>query len=149
MKIILRQDIYNLGDMGDVVTVKDGYARNYLIPKQYAYYATDSAMKRLEAEKKQHYKKIAEQKGVAEELAQKIADLQVTVPMKVGEEGKLYGSVTNNLIAAELDVLGYSIEKRNIIIEDPIKTLGIFDVKVKLHPEVTANLKVWVISEEE
>lgn len=149
MKIILRQDIYNLGDMGDVVTVKDGYARNYLIPKQYAYYATDSAMKRLEAEKKQHNKKIAEQKGVAEELAQKIADLQVTVPMKVGEEGKLYGSVTNNLIAAELDVLGYSIEKRNIIIEDPIKTLGIFDVKVKLHPEVTANLKVWVISEEE
>lgn len=149
MKVILRKDVENLGEMGDVVTVKDGFARNYLIPREMAYYASEGSIKRLEVEKKQYEKRLAVEKVQAEEIASKIADIQVSVAMKVGEEGRLYGSVTPQMIANELALRGYDIDKRNIVIEDPIKTLGVFDVKAKLHPEVISTLKVWVISEEE
>ncbi|MBS3999257.1 MAG: 50S ribosomal protein L9 [Desulfobulbaceae bacterium] len=149
MRIILRQDILNLGKMGQIVTVKDGYARNYLIPRSYAYFATDSAVKRLEVEKKQRAKKLEHEKVIAEKLASQISDVQVSIAMKVGEEGKLYGSVTPAMIAQELSLRGHDIDRRVIIIEDAIKTLGVFDAKVKLHPEVIATIKVWVISEED
>jgi large subunit ribosomal protein L9 len=148
MKVILRRDVQNLGIMGNVVTVKDGYARNYLIPRNLAYYASPGAVKTLEVEKKQYAIKLAKEKVVYEELALKLADLQISIPMKVGEEGKLYGSVTTQMIAQELTVRNYDIDKRSIIIENPIKSLGVFDVKIKLHPEVSANLKIWVINEE-
>lgn len=149
MKVILRQDVDNLGNMGEVVTVKDGFARNYLIPREMAYYATDGAMRRLEYEKKQYEKKLANEKVHADKLAQELDSIQVSIAMKVGEEGRLYGSVTPQMISSELNLRGYNIDRRSIIIEDAIKSLGIFDVKVKLHPEVTCTLKVWVISEEE
>lgn len=149
MKVILRKDVENLGEMGDVVTVKDGFARNYLIPREMAYFASEGAIKRLEVEKKQYQKKLALEKVKAEDIAAKIADVQVSVAMKVGDEGRLYGSVTSQMIAQELSLRGYDFDKRNIIIEEPIKTLGVFDIKVKLHPEVISTLKVWVISEEE
>ncbi len=149
MKVILRQDIENLGLMGDIVNVKNGFARNYLIPRELAFFATDGAMKRLEVEKKQHYKRQALEKGQAEDVAEKLAELQISIYMKVGEEGKLFGSVTTQLIAQELNLRGYEIDKRNVIIEDSIKSLGVFDIKVKLHTEVMAKLKVWVIAEEE
>lgn len=149
MKIILRQDVPTLGLMGEIVNVKDGYARNYLIPREMAYYASEGAIKRLKIEKIQFSKKLADEKVDAEAIAAKIAELQISIPMKVGEEGKLYGSVTPQVIAQELSIRGFDIDRRNIIIEDPIKTLGVFDVKVKLHPEVTTDLKIWVISEEE
>ena len=149
MKVILRKDIISLGSMGQVVNVKDGYARNYLIPRDYAYYASDAAIKRLEVEKKQHSKKLAAEKGKAEELAAKLADIQVSIAMKVGEEGRLFGSVTPQMIAQEISTKGYEIDRRTIVIEEPIKTLGVFDAKIKLHPEVFAMVKVWVISEEE
>jgi large subunit ribosomal protein L9 len=149
MKVILRKDVENLGEMGEVVTVKDGFARNYLIPREMAYYASEGSIKRLEVEKKQYEKRLALEKVKAEEIASKIADIQVSVAMKVGDEGRLYGSVTPQMIANELALRGYDIDKRNIVIEDPIKTLGVFDVKAKLHPEVISTLKVWVISEEE
>ncbi len=149
MKVILRKDIISLGSMGQVVNVKDGYARNYLIPRDYAYYASDAAIKRLEVEKKQHVKKLAVEKGKADELAAKLADIQVSIAMKVGEEGRLFGSVTPQMIAQEISAKGYDIDRRTIIIEEPIKTLGVFDAKIKLHPEVFAMVKVWVISEEE
>ncbi len=148
MKVILRQDVDKLGKMGDTVTVKDGYARNYLLPREYAYIATPGAIKRLEAERRQYEKRMEKAKASAEELAAKLADLQISLSMKVGEEGKLYGSVSTQMIAAELTARGFDIDKRNIIIEEPIKSLGIFDIKVKLHTEVLATLKVWVISEE-
>ena len=148
MKIILRQDVENLGNMGEIVTVKDGYARNFLIPRSMAYFATPSSLKRLEGEKRQYVKKQAVEKAKAEALATKLSDMQVTIPMKVGEEGKLFGSVTPQAIAKELEVMGYSIDRRHIIIEEPIKTLGIFSVKVKLHADVIAPLKVWVINED-
>lgn len=149
MKVILRQDIPGLGIMGAVVKVKDGYARNYLIPRELAYYATDAAIKRIEVEKKKFAKQIAEMKVQAEALAEKFTDEQVTLAMKVGEEGKLYGSVNQMMIGEELKIKGYDIDRRNIIIEEPIKSLGVFSVKIKLHPEVIVPLKVWVISEDE
>lgn len=149
MRIILRQDIYNLGKMGEIVNVKDGYARNYLIPRSYAYFATDAAVKRLEIEKRQRAKKLEQEKGVAEKLAAQLSDVQVSIAMKVGDEGKLYGSVTPAMVAQELSLRGHEIDRRVIIIEEPIKTLGVFDAKVKLHPEVTTTIKVWVISEED
>ena len=148
MKVILRQDIENLGTIGQVMTVKDGYGRNFLIPRQMAYFASESAIKKLEVEKKQYLKKYQLAKAASEALANKFAEIQVTIPMKVGEEGRLFGSVTPAAIAKELVILGYDIDRRNVIIEEPIKTLGVFSVKVKLHAEVIAPLKVWVIAEE-
>ena len=148
MKIILRQDVDNLGEMGEIVDVKSGYARNFLIPREMAYYASKSAVNRIEFEKKQYAKKQEEAKAGAEKIASKLSEVQVSIPMKVGEEGKLFGSVTSQAIAEQLDLLGYNIDKKDIIIDDPIKSLGIFSVKVKLHKDVMAPLKVWVISEE-
>lgn len=149
MKVILRKNVEHLGQMGDIVTVKDGYARNYLIPRSYAYLATPGAIKALEFEKKQYAKKQAVEKADAEALAAKFSEIQVSITMKVGEEGKLYGSVTAQMIGEQLMKHGYDIDKRNIIIEEPIKTLGVFDVKVKLYTDVFATIKVWVINEEE
>lgn len=149
MKVILRQDVEKLGNMGDAVTVKDGYARNFLIPRELAYYASEAAIKRVEIEKKQFAKKLAVAKVDAEALVGKLTDTQVSIAMKVGEEGKLYGSVNQQMISQELNLRGFDIDRRNIIIEEPIRSLGVFDIKVRLHPEVTAQMKVWVISEEE
>ena len=148
MKVILRQDVDNLGTMGEIVNVKDGYARNYLIPRQMAYFATEKATKVLEFEKKQYAKRMAKEKAGAEMISTQLAELQVSVAMKVGEEGRLYGSVTPQMIAQELSLRGFDVDKRNIIIEDAIKSLGVFDITIKLHPEVTTTIKIWVISEE-
>lgn len=148
MKVILRKDLDKLGKTGDVVTVKDGFARNYLLPRELAYFAKESAMKRIEIERKQQLKVSERAKIAAQELAEKITDLQVSISMKVGEESKLYGSVTNQMIASQMLQMGYNVDKRHIVIEEPIKTLGIFDVKVKLLPDVSSNIKVWVIAEE-
>lgn len=148
MKVILRKDLLNLGNMGEIVNVRDGYARNYLIPRDYAYYASESAIKRLEIEKQHRNKRLAQEKVTAESLAASLADVQISIAMKVGEEGKLYGSVTTTMIAQELNNKGFDIDRRHIIIEDAIKTLGVFDAKVRLHPEVTTSIKVWVISAE-
>ena len=148
MKIILRQDIDKLGLMGEIVDVKNGYARNYLIPNQMAYYASKGAVNKIEQEKKQYMQVKEKEKETAERLAEEFNDLQVTIAMKVGEEGKLYGSVTSQMIANELSLQGYNIDKRDITIPEPIKTLGVFQVKIKLHPEVNTTLRVWVISED-
>ena len=148
MKVLLRQDIETLGDMGSVVNVKPGYARNFLIPRELAYFATPGALKTLEIEKKQ-YEKLKELERVdAEKISAQLAELHISIPMKVGEEGKLYGSVTAQMVAQELELRGYNIDKRQILIEDQIKSLGVFDIKLKLHNQVTANLKIWVISED-
>jgi|TergutMp193P3_1026864.scaffolds.fasta_scaffold270226_1 large subunit ribosomal protein L9 len=149
MKVILRKDIEKLGKLGDVVTVKDGFARNYLLPRELAFIAKEGAMKKIEIDRKQQLKIGEQVKAAAKELVAKIADLQVTISMKVGEESKLYGSVTAQMIAAQMLQMGYDdIDKRHIIIEEPIKTLGIFDVKIKLMSDVATNIKVWVIAED-
>lgn len=145
MQVILRQNVEHLGHIGDIVNVKNGYARNFLIPRSLAYVATPGAIKALEFEKKQWLKKQAQDKAEAEIMAAKYAEMQVSIPMKVGEEGKLYGSVTAQMVSDELAKKGITMDKRNIVMDDAIKTLGVFDVKIKLHAEVFATLKVWVI----
>ena len=149
MEVILRAPVEKLGDMGEIVNVRNGYARNYLIPRELAYFATPGSKKKIEVEKKLYVRKVAKEKQMAEELAKQLAEIQISLPMKVGEEGKLYGSVSNHMIAGELEHRGFNIDRRHIIIDDPIKSLGVFDIKVKLHAEVMASLKIWVINEEE
>ncbi len=148
MKVILRQNVDNLGEIGEIVNVKAGYARNYLIPQSLAYVATDGAIRTLAGEKRQYEKRMEKARSQAEVVAAQLSDLQISIPMQVGEEGRLFGSVTGQMIAAELELRGFTIDRRNVIIEEPIKTLGIFDVKVKLMTDVIASLKVWVIAQE-
>ncbi len=150
MKVILRKDLENLGKIGDVVTVKDGYARNYLIPRGYAYYASEGAIRAIEIEKKRKLKKLEQERSKAEAFARDLSQIQITIPMKVGEEGKLYGSVTPLIIAEYLkQEHNIEIDKKLIILDEPIKSLGIFDVKIKLFQDISTTIKVWVINEEE
>jgi large subunit ribosomal protein L9 len=148
MKIILRQNVENLGEIGEIVAVRPGYARNFLIPRQLAYVATPGALRALEVEKQQYLARMEKAKIHAEGIAHQLSDLQISIPMQVGEEGRLFGSVTPQMIAQELELRGFQIDRRTIMIDEPIKTLGIFDVKVKLHPEVAGTLKVWVIAQD-
>lgn len=150
MKVILRKDIENLGRMGDVVTVKDGYARNYLIPRGYAYYASEGAIRAIEIEKKRQIKRIEQERAKAQAFAQELSQVQLTIPMKVGEEGRLYGSVTPLIISEYLlNEHKIEIDKKQILLDEPIKSLGVFDVKIKLFQDIYATIKVWVINEEE
>ncbi|WP_456406266.1 50S ribosomal protein L9 [Caldithrix abyssi] len=147
MEIILRQDYQNLGKTGDVVKVKDGYARNYLIPKGIAYIATKENKKRLENELKVKSLRVEKEKMAADELAKKLANVSCTIPVQVGEEDKLFGSVTSQNIADALAAQGIKVDRRKIQLEEPIKSLGIYSVPIKLHPEVEATVKVWVVKE--
>lgn len=146
MKIILRENVEHLGAVGEIVNVRDGYARNFLIPRGFAYYASPKAIRILEGEKKQYEARMSKLKTEAELIAARLAETQVSIPMQVGEEGRLFGSVTNQMIAQELADKGFNIDRRTIILDDPIKSIGEFEVKIKLHPEVHAPLKVWVTS---
>jgi large subunit ribosomal protein L9 len=149
MKVILRQDVENLGKMGDIVEVRDGYARNYLIPRGLAYYASEGAIRRLEQEKRQYQRRLERERSSAQELAAQLEQLVLSIPMRVGEEGRLFGSVTPQMIADELSLRGFTIDRRAIVLEEPIRSLGTFEVKIKLHPEVVATVKLWVTSAEE
>jgi large subunit ribosomal protein L9 len=145
MKLILKANHDKLGKIGDVVTVKDGYARNFLIPKKLAYMANEGNVRRLEEEKKQLAVKAKKEQISAAELAVEIEKLSLTIPVQVGEDDKLYGSVTNMMIADSLKEKGYDIDKRKIEMDEPIKVLGIYTINIKLHPEVTGKVKVWVV----
>jgi large subunit ribosomal protein L9 len=150
MKVILRKDLENLGRIGDIVNVKDGYARNYLIPRGYAYYASEGAIRAIEIEKKRYAKRIEQERSKAEAFAQELSQIQLTIPMKVGEEGRLYGSVTPLIISEYLkNEHNIEIDKKQILLEEPIKSLGVFDVRIKLFQDIYATIKVWVINEEE
>jgi large subunit ribosomal protein L9 len=147
MKVILRQDHDKLGEAGKVIQVKPGYARNFLIPKGIVYPATAENIKRYDSEKAQlNMKKIQEQKK-SEELAKVLENVSCTITVQVGEEDKLFGSVTSQNIAEVLEEQGHKIDKRKIILEEPIKSLGIYSVPIKLHPEVEAKVKIWVVKE--
>ena len=147
MKIILRQDHNKLGKIGDVVEVKDGYARNFLIPRKVAFLATPGNLQALEEEKKQHVER--EKKGLrqAEKLAEELEKTSITLQMKVGEDEKLFGSVTSQMIADALKEKGHVIDKRIIELDEPIKALGIYTVNLKLSANVTGKVKVWVVRE--
>jgi large subunit ribosomal protein L9 len=147
MEIILRQAIENLGHPGDVVTVKNGYARNFLLPRGYAYEATAGNLKRISAERSRLEAAENERRGGAQELAKKLEEVQLTFSARVGEEGKLFGSVTSADIAEQLASQGFNIERRLIDLHDPIKALGVYRVPVKLHADVKPEIRVWVIKQ--
>lgn len=147
MKVILRQNYTNLGSIGDVVDVKDGYARNFLIPRSIAYRATAGNLKALEEEKKILARKEEKTAKEAEKLAAQLASASLTITMKVGEDDKLFGAVTSQMISDALAEKGFTIDKKIVELEEPIKTLGIFEVPVKLHSKVAAKVKVWVVRE--
>ena len=148
MQVILKEDMKNLGKAGDIVNVKDGYARNYLLPRGIAIDATAKNMRALEHAKRviiERAKKIAND---AQSLAHKITEVTVNIKAKAGEEGRLFGSVTAIDIAEALKEKGLDIDKRKIVLEEPIKRLGSHMVSIKLHPDVVAQLKVDVERED-
>ncbi len=147
MKVILRQNHEKLGSIGQVIDVKDGFARNYLIPRNIAYRATDGNLKALEEEKKILSRREEKEAKDAEKIAAQLGSVSLTITMKVGEDDKLFGAVTSQMIADSLTEKGFTIDKRIIELDEPIKTLGIFEVPVKLHSKVTAKVKVWVVRE--
>lgn len=145
MRIILIKDHEKLGQAGTVHEVKDGYARNYLIPQGIALPENSTSLKRLqeEARLKERRQQKALQKSLA--LAEKLKAVTITIPVQVGEEDRVFGAVTNQQIAEQLQALGYEIDKRHILLEEPIKALGIFEIPVKIHADVTANIKLFVV----
>ncbi len=149
MKIILRKNVNKLGNIGDVVNVKNGYARNFLFPRELAYLATESALKTIEIEKRKMLSKLAKEREIAEQLAQELSNIQLSIPMKVTDEGNLYASVTNQLIVDKLQELNFTLDKKQILLDEPLKTLGVFDVKIKVYSDINTNIKVWVINENE
>ena len=147
MEVILRSDIERLGKIGDVVRVSPGYARNYLIPKNLAYTATGGNLKRIEFEKRSASQLADHELEQARKHAEKLSELSLTFQVKVGEEDKLYGSVTAGDIVEEASKQGCDLDRRKIVIEEPIKKLGVYTVGVRIHPEVVAEIKVWVVKE--
>jgi len=147
MEIILRQAIENLGHPGDVVTVKNGYARNFLLPRGFAYEATPGNLKRIGAERGRLEAAESERRESASELAKRLEEVQLTFSARVGEEGKLFGSVTSADVAEQLAALGFNIEKRLIDLHEPIKALGVYRVPVRLHADVKPEIRVWVIKQ--
>jgi large subunit ribosomal protein L9 len=147
MRIVLREDIEKLGRRGEVLEVAAGFARNFLLPKGKALPATDGNMKRVEQERRRYVVRQAKEKEEAAVVARRIAGVQCTVVRKVGENDQLYGSVTASDIAEYLAKDGIEIDKRRILLEEPIKALGIYTVPVKLHADVTGEVRVWVVKE--
>ena len=145
MEVILRQAVDTLGHTGDIVTVSAGYARNFLLPRGIAYEATPGNKKRLEQERARLEAAEGERRGAAQELAAKIEQVSLTFSARVGEEGKLFGSVTTADIAHELEKQGIHVEKRQIDLHEPIKALGVYRVPVRLHADVKPEVRVWVI----
>jgi len=144
MKVILKENVENLGHIGDIVKVAPGYARNYLLPKGFAVPATENNAKALEHVKRQMAYKKAKISESAKNIAAKLEALTIELVHQAGAEGKLFGSVTNMEIAAFLKANGLEIDRKIIVLTEPIKHVGEFTAKVKLHPEVTATLKVVV-----
>jgi large subunit ribosomal protein L9 len=147
MELILREDVSTLGRRGDVVKVADGYGRNYLLPRGLAMIVTESNKAMIEKEKKAHAARMAKEKAEFETLAGRISGLRFIAPRKVGENDVLYGSVTAGDVAEFLKAKGVEIDKRKVQLDDPIKTLGEHEVKIRLHPEVSATLKLLVTKE--
>jgi large subunit ribosomal protein L9 len=146
MQVILREDVDNLGHIGDLVNVKPGYARNFLLPRGLAVLASDRQMKRVEHEKRIIATKVAKQKAGAEDVKSRLDKVALTVEKAVGENDKLFGSVTSMEIEALLKEEGFEVSRKNIQLGEPIKSTGVFKVGVKLHRDVTATIQVVVVA---
>jgi large subunit ribosomal protein L9 len=147
MKIILREDMDSLGLEGTIVNVADGYARNYLMPKGIALEANNQNIKLMEAQRKKIELKRVKAREEAEKMKSALSGVVITLSHKVGEEGKLYGSVTSMDIADEMGKKGIAVDRRKIVLDKPIKTVGEFDVPIKIYPKVTGSIKVVVVPE--
>jgi len=147
MEVILREDVGTLGRRGDVVKVAQGYGRNYLLPRGLAMVVTEANKAMIARERKAHDARLSKEKVECESLAARIGGLRFVAPRKVGENDMLYGSVTSGDIAEFLKGKGIEIDKRKVLLDEPIKQLGDREVKIKLHPEVTATVKVLVSKE--
>ena len=148
MEVILRDDVPNVGRVGEIVKVKDGYARNFLIPQGLAYAATAGNKRRIEAEAKHRTIRLAEQKSDAEAMATQLGEVELHFSAKAGEGNKLFGSITSGDIAKQLDAQGFAVDKRIIELAEPIRMIGAWPVSIRLHPEVRAQITVWVNREE-
>ncbi len=150
MKVILVKDVEGWGTLGDIIDVKPGFARNYLIPKGLAYPATENYVKHVQDILRQKQRKLEREKEKAQEVAQKIDGLELEIKRPVGPTGKMYGSVSSTDIAEAIkEKAGVEIEKKKIMLRNPIRAMGTFNVVIRLHPEVSAKIKVNVIPEEE
>jgi large subunit ribosomal protein L9 len=147
MEVILREHVDNLGHRGDVVKVAAGYARNYLLPRKLALVVTEANKKQIERERKNAEARELEEKSQADAFAKRLTETDVSIARRVGENDTLYGSVTSADIAAALTAKGFEIDKRKITLPEPLKALGEFTVPVKIHREVTAQVKVKVVKE--
>src|SRR5579871_5794663 len=147
MEVILREDIDKLGARGQVVKVAPGYARNFLLPRKLAVNATDANKKIVEQERQAHLRREAKVQADAQDLAKIMSAVEVTIAQKAGENDQLFGSVTANDIAVALEKLGYTIDRKKIHLDEPIKTLGDFKVAIRLHREVSVEIPVHVIKE--
>jgi len=145
IKVILVEDLKGVGVAGEIISVKDGYARNFLFPKNLAKSATSENLKIIEGIKKRKEQELLKQKKEAEELKDKISLASCTIAVEAGDDDRLFGSVTSHDIADAFQQEGFSLDKKKIILEEPIKKLGVYTVPVKLHPEVMAEVKVWVV----
>ncbi len=146
MEVILNESIESLGKAGDIVQVSDGYARNYLIPKGIAIVANKKNIVQIEKQRAAILERAAKMKQEFEALAEQLSKLDIEIPVKVGEEEKLYGSVTSMDIAKAIEDKGYKVDRKKIILSEPIKALGEYEIPVKLSPDVTATVKVKVVS---
>ncbi|MCG8607128.1 50S ribosomal protein L9 [bacterium] len=147
MKIIMKKDLEGVGKIGEIVEVKDGYARNYLIPRQVAMRANPQNLKIFEQEKLRIELKENKEQRVAEQVAKKLSGVSLTATVAVGEEDKVFGAVTSQDIAELLKNQGFDIDRRKIQLEEPFKALGIYEVPIKLHTNVEAKVKLWVVKE--
>jgi large subunit ribosomal protein L9 len=147
MKVILTEEIRGLGTRGDVVTVKDGYARNFLLPKNLAREATTGNLKAIEHERRKWALMAQQEKDVAQKAADSVKGVKITLEKRVGDNGHLFGSVTANEIADALEAKGIQVDKRRIELGSPIKTVGVHDVEVRLHKDVHANIQVEVVQQ--
>lgn len=150
VKIILRQDVPNLGSAGEIVSVKPGYARNYLLPRGFAYEATEANLRQLEEEKRRAEQRARRAYLEARRRAAALEGISLTFKVRAGEESKLFGSITAADIADRLNEQGldFQVDRRHVMLEEPIKSLGVYSVPIDLHSEVRPEIKVWVIKEE-
>jgi large subunit ribosomal protein L9 len=145
MQVILLKDVDRLGKIGEIVRVKDGYGANFLIPRKLAKRVTRSSRKFLEDEKRKAARMMKRLKEKSEEFKKKLENISCTIPVQAGEDEKLYGTITSEMIRDAYAQEGLEIDKKQIQIEGHINKLGVYNVDIKLHPEVTANVKVWVV----
>jgi large subunit ribosomal protein L9 len=147
MKVVFLKDVKGQGKKGDVKEISDGYVRNYLLPKGLVSVATDGSLKVLDQQQKSEAKRKEQEKQEAEALAAKMKEMTVTIKAKSGEGGRLFGAITSKQIAEELEKAKLKIDKRKILLDDAIRTMGVTNVSIKLHHEVTATLKVHVVED--